>query len=353
MRTRIVFFLLTAFISIPSVVFSQPNRGGVELSLPILAEQNDATSVAVNPAQVGLMRGWNLAFAYAESEEGLSEGRGAGVFFASPIAFGLSLGVGIEWTQPQEADGKTLPWRSPITLVTSWQHGHRFSLGVATRWIACSGDLGLNGLFAVDLGLTLRLSPYFAIALTGHGLNNPQARTTNLSDIQRFGREWSVGIVARPLFRDYLSLAAETTYAEERNRIMLRGIIAVRPVPGWRLKAEVGSWFDEDENGLDLSFATELAFSLFTVGGGARLAGVEDGTLGFGAFMINASIGDDGHGVLWERRRVVQLVLSSNLTTRSLAHVEETLLRAARDPSVYGILHAAAAFNGKRLQLHS
>lgn len=303
--------------------------------MPLLAEQEDATAVAVNPAQVGLLRGWSLAYTHSETEEGPWAGGADALHFATPVAFGVALGAGLEWVRPAE-DGA--PWRTPVTVALAWQYASRLSIGVASRWIVAADDPGLNSLWALDLGVTLRLGPYFALALTAHGVNDPRPRAANEADRLRFGREWSVGLVLRPAALDYLSLGAEATYAEALDRLVLRGVVAVRPLEGWTIGADVAGWFDDGDAGLSLGLSTELALSMVRVGGGGRMSGLEDGTPGYGGFSVTASVGDDGRGTLWRPTRVVQLVLDGELDTRDVANLEETLLRASRDPAVAGVL---------------
>lgn len=314
---------------------AQSTRGGVELPVPVLAEQSDAAVIAVNPAQISLMRGWNLEYVYSEVTQGPTAGRGHGIFFAAPLPwYGIGVGVSLEWVLPQ---GNDLPWRAPLTISLSWAYARRLSIGVSFRWFISSRDPDLNGMWAMDLGLTLRLSPYFAVAVAAHGLNNPSPRAIHPADQQRFGRNWSLGLVLRPARRDFLSIAGEVTYAENWDRLTVRGILSVRPLPGWAIRAEVGGWFQDGESGLALGVTTELAFSMFTLGGGARAWDLS-GNAGYGGFSAYASVSDDGHSVVWEPRRVVQLVLDDDLTTRDLARLERTLMRAASDPAVRGVL---------------
>ena len=80
-------------LSVPQYAVAQPSRGAVELQAPMLAEQNDATAIAVNPAQIPLLRGWNLAYAHTRVEHGPTAGTGHGAYFAMPLPFGLQHGL--------------------------------------------------------------------------------------------------------------------------------------------------------------------------------------------------------------------------------------------------------------------
>lgn len=330
--------LLTSLISltVASPSLAQPSRGAVELQTPVLAEQDDGTALAANPAQVPLLRGWNLTYLSRVVTEGPTAGQGHGLFFSMPLPLGLGWGASVELVRPEGADSA---WRSPFTLALGWQWSRRLSIGVASRWFFSSADPALNGLWAVDLGVTARLSPLFAVAVTAHSINDPRPHNAIMpNDIERFGRQWSLGMVLRPTGRDHLSLAAEVTYAEQWERLTVRGVASVRPLAGWTIRADVSGWFEEDDSGLDVTLSMELALSMFTLGGSGTLAGLEDGGVDFGGFSAMASVADDGHGVLWDPPRVVQLVLDDGPSTRSLAALERTLLRAAEDRSVRGVL---------------
>ncbi len=329
--------LIIATLYMPAAALGQPSRGAVELQAPILAEQSDATALAANPAQIALLRGWNLAYLHSSIREGPTAGIGHGLFFAMPLPFGLGWGVSVEVSRPE---GDDLPWRSPFTIALAWQYAKRLSIGASSRWFFCTDDPELNGLWAVDLGVTFRINPYFALAVTAHSINNPRPQTRHFEDIHRFGRQWSFGLLTRPARRDYLSVAAEVTYAEQWDRVTVRGIVGIRPVPGWTIRADVGWWYDDNEgdSGLSVSLTSELALSMFTIGGGASISGLGNGGATFGGYSVLASISDDGHGVVWERPRVAQIILNDGPSTRSLAALERTLLRAANDRSIQGVL---------------
>lgn len=335
MPQRALLLCVSLLITTASVS-AQPSRGAVELQSPLLAEQSDATAVAANPAQVAFSEGWNLAYAFSQVESGPTAGMGHGLFFSMPIYFGFAWGAGVELVRPDVENGS---WRSPFTLNLAWRYARLLSIGVSSRWFFSSVDPALSGLWAVDIGISLRLGPYFAAALTAHSINDPTAYGARLpSDLDRFGRQWSFGMVLRPTRQDTLSLAGEITYAERAERMTLRGVVTLRPLTGWSIRADVAGWFDEEGNGLSLSLSTELAFSMFTVGGGGTISGLEEGNADFGGFSLTASVSGDNHGVLWERSRVVQLILDDEPSTRSLAHLEQTLLRAAEDRAVRGVL---------------
>lgn len=323
---------------VPNYAVAQPSRGALELQAPVLAEQNDATAIAVNPAQIALLRGWNLTYAHSRVENGPTAGTGHGAFFAMPLPFGLGWGVAVELARPDGPGGEGLSWRSPFTIALAWQYARRLSIGVSSRWFFNSDDPGINGLWAVDIGVTFRLNPIFAVAATAHSINNPIPQVMDATDAFRFSRQWSLGLLVRPARRDYLSIAAEVSYAEEWDRLTVRGIAAVRPVPGWTVRADVGWWYEGGDSGVTLALTTELALSMLTVGGGASMTGLDDGSVGFGGYSVTASLSDDGHGAVWERPRVVQIVLDDGPTTRSLAAIEHTLLRAIEDRSVRGVL---------------
>jgi protease-4 len=329
----LVIFVSAAVVS--SIATAQPSRGGVELPVPVLAEQSDAASIAVNPAQIALMRGWNLEYVHTQVAEGPTAGRGHGIFFAMPLPwFGLGWGASVEWVLPE---GNGMAWRAPISLALSWQYARRLSIGVSFRWFVASSDPSIDDVWGIDLGLTLRLSSLFALAVVCHGLNDPSPRAEQPSDRSRFGRSWSVGLVLRPARRDFLSLAGEVSYAESWDRLSVRGVVSFRPLAGWVVRADVGGWFEDGDSGLSVGLSTEVALSMLTVGGGAQVWDV-GGEPAFGGFSAYASLSNDGHGVLWEPRRVAQIVLDDDLTTRDLASLEATLLRAAADPAVRGVL---------------
>ena len=336
-------------VSLTGTAWAQATRGGVELPTSTLTEQTDAAALAVNPAQLALLRGWSLSYLHSDVRDSPTAGTGHGLFFAMPLPLGFGWGAGVELVRPEDPDAS---WRSPFSLGLSWQHASRLSLGVTSRWFFSADDPALNGLWAVDLGLTLRLSPHLALALATHGVNNPRPQTINSLDHERFGRQWSAGFVVRPLPVDVLSLHGEVAYAEAWNRLAVRGVLALRPLPGWTVRADVTGWFDNGEADLTLALGTELSLSLLTLEGTGSLAGLQDGHPSFGGYSLRASVGDDGRSVLWEPRRVVHIMLDDALTTRSLATLEHNLLRALHDPAVHGLLLTPrAGFNASLAEI--
>jgi protease IV len=153
--------------SVPS-----PTRG-VLIPGGEMAGDPDATSVELNPGQLGILDQASTALVANAWANGIArEGRGAGLFYATPISLlrGFYLGAGLQWLHPS-VPGQPSDY-GKLSLAGAVRVGR--SLGVGLLWERRLGSryAGLDGL---GIGLGWRPLPRLAVGLVGRDLLRPRA----------------------------------------------------------------------------------------------------------------------------------------------------------------------------------
>lgn len=213
---------------------------GVVLPLESLTENDDATALSTNPANLALLDSWSFVYsgAYVRDQSALA-GHGHGFFFAIPLRFiPLSLGASVEALLPG-------------SLIESWQgmdDRARFSLGAAfhlqraialgvtyrTLWAYSGADVN-----SLDLSLTIRPANFLGLGFTVADVNAPVViRDTG----ERAPRRFDVALTVRPLGNDRLSLGGQLAYVygEDYDRTDAFGLLTVMPVNGVSLRGRFG-----------------------------------------------------------------------------------------------------------------
>ena len=136
-----------------------------------LALPDDAHAVAVNPAALGFLESWSLAYIHAGAPDRNAFARsGDAVRVASPVAFGLSLGASIESVRPTEATGEAS--RGSGSLALAWAPSESLSFGTSLRVFA-SDDVNLGGLTSWDLAASWRPSASWGVSFLVRDASGP------------------------------------------------------------------------------------------------------------------------------------------------------------------------------------
>ncbi len=175
-----------------------PTRG-VMIPNGAVAGDADATTLETNPGQLGLVDSVSTALVADLWEDGVTrEGRGAGLFYASPLLRGVSLGASLQWLHPslvaQPSDyGK-------FSLGTGFRLGRGLGLGVLWEHLFRSRYAGTDS-FAAGIGW--RPHTVLAVGLAGYDLFRPRAEPGGA----RIPRELDFEVAVRPLGTPRLELA--------------------------------------------------------------------------------------------------------------------------------------------------
>lgn len=182
MTTRRTLALLTALSLVPDTVLAAPPAAeeraiSDDVGRPIhdYSAEGDATSMVLNPALLSAAPGLDIALLGYQTVAQLARGSGFGAFIATNLRFGLAMGFGAQFLQPQLGGGVAdfAADRNPTSTKLTWALaggiGDKGSFGLAVHGLRSDNqwlrrpDLDIGGLWRVrnigSLGLRARLGP--------------------------------------------------------------------------------------------------------------------------------------------------------------------------------------------------
>jgi protease-4 len=300
-----------------------------------LVLHDDAAAIDVNPAALGLLPAWSLMYVHAQvNERGGWLGQGDAVSFATPLLFGLALGTTLQSVRPGSLAahaGNAPADRAVFGLALAFAPWKRFSLGVAGRTFS-SGDSRMDGLSAVDFGLTWHAADWLGFSVVGRDLFASRSGfgTAGLD----LGASLMAGWQVRPFGNSDLVLDFDVVF-DDRNRAAGRVGLGVHvPYLGYASSiVELERVGDTDQVYRVLA-ELNASFEGLTVGGGV-IVGEQLGRAP-GAYALLRLEGQTRAGVS-ARGRVLDLELSG-LNEQSLVSVLIGLDSAVRDERVSGVL---------------
>jgi protease-4 len=341
---------------VPPLVAPDYNYGltrGIYIPGRVLTGDADATAVEMNPAQLALLNDWSLMLVGdAWSQSTALPGRGAALFYGSPLILNSYWGIGIEGVG--SSDVPPIAGHTKVQLALAFRLGRSFGFGI--DWGHLLGSpYGSADTF--DVGASWRLLPYASIAFVLQDFTQPRVLPATLPSVfpPNLPRVWSGELALRPFGTNRLEIAAAAVHVEGDawNRIVprLRGI--GRIVDGLRLfgevetlpsaatgdlafggkadyRATVGLWFDFDHAG---------------AAGAARMGFPGAGDNAFGAsFALRVS--GDSYPSLIEFRHTERVTLAGLGHDREYVRLVTRLRALAVDDSV-----AAVVFKVKDVDL--
>jgi len=312
---------------------AQQQTDRIVLPVPVLAATDAASSVAIQPANLGFLASWSLEFLHSEVVENYAPilGRGDALYVASPLLFGVAVGAGLEYLRPLYTLG--LANRGSASLALAWASSRELSLGLSWRGLWSDEDGALDGLGVWDAGATLRPWPWFSVSALVQNLNAPSYRGDSL------GRTWVLGLGLRPTGRDTVQIASEVAFDEERRRVTPSASVSVAvPVVG-ALRAGIELPRAESGNGRELraQVALEVAWSALgqNLGAGGAVASRRNEISSWSAF---ARVSGDRHAGIPRPARVVDFPIESELDVRGVTVLSRWLDHLRRDPAADGVL---------------
>jgi protease IV len=250
-----VFFL--ALATLPGTAGAQSwvkPTSGVLLPSPSLTEVNDATAIAVNPANLGFLDAWSFTYAGAFLKDDPpflhQVGEGHGLFLAVPLG-PLGFGIATEFMTPPSS---TLDWqglddRTRLSLSMAVNFNRAVGIGLAYRHFFSSNPVyGLDGLDLVDIGLSVRPVNHLALSVFVADLNTPTVRTSptgaGFDGLRtRTPLRVDVGLTVRPFGNDRMGLGGELAYlhsADSYQRTDAAGLLTLMVVDGLTLRGRFG-----------------------------------------------------------------------------------------------------------------
>jgi protease IV len=327
----------------------EPTRG-VTLPTTPLAGEHDARALSVNPAGLQFLRGPEalLVVDYQDSAVTNTGGTGGGLFLAGPVGGAilprLGLGFGVEALRPARSSllpDPGTPLRGSLGL--SFSLSREVSLGVSWHHFFDEGPL--DGVDALDAGLSARLGNHLAFGAVIRDLNGPRA-AEQLDTSRRYEAELTV----RPLGTDRIDLGFGGRVGEERGNVdgwgrlswrLARGLYAHGSVEtsGIRVQTVSGSQLlESDERDLRVAFGFEISLGGFGVTTyGSMLRDYEGNSHALGGGVMLRSSLMEVPSVFAPDDHIERVELSGSLDGFALVALVSRLRAIGRDDSARAV----------------
>ena len=316
---------------------------GVAVPVPAVAGGNEPTAVEVNPAELGFLPAWGLMYIHTELDgQGLRGGRGDALYAATPIPYldQLSVGAAVQSIRPPDL----FPYRDEgkLSLSVAWRPLRTLALGATWAHVFTGGTVGVSGIDTLDLGITSRLGPWFAVALVVHDLPSPEFQGLGIE------RVYEPEVAVRPLGDDRWDMGISARFGERRGDISPRFRLGFTPTPGLIVRGDLQLYRDQLgdvlANDLRATVGVELDFARIGVGGYALFGGNLGGSYLHGG-SVTARFSGDRYPSLYTPRRLERIDLGSG-GDRAQTALLQHLRKIEKDPRVDGIVLVVGDFDG-------
>lgn len=279
MRARTLLPSLALLLAAPRAFADVPLPAGhVPVPGRPLATNDDASSIAQNPANLGFVPAPELRWTWVSStKDSQVANRGHAFDLALPLG-GLALGARLDFLRPHE--DYRHHW---VTYALSLTPSDAFSLGFTYgKSYASTGPLG--GMTAATTAMSIRPSKYFGLAGVLRGFN----------DDPRYGRAYELGAAIRPLGTRAFEIGLEGIAQKGRDQWIPRGVVGVDVPWVGRLRGDV-AFLDPKSD--DRKWMASVGLDLNSIGsqtfGGALIGNAYGGT-GFYAGLAVRGYGEPG-----------------------------------------------------------
>jgi protease-4 len=305
-----------------------------------LVSGDDASAIAVNPANLAFLPSWELRWNWVRTGSASPlPARGHSIGLGIPI-FNLATGLRIDLLDPPDAAP------APFDTTYHWirwdlaaRAGESAAIGTTFGW-GGSSQPSLDGMFSITSGITLRPSPWISLAATARDWNEPESKTHS-----RVERSWAFGGGFRPFGRRSLELDLEAAFFET-SKVWVPRAVAGLDVPHLgRVRADITA---NDLGGTTPRFVAtaglDLNFDHLQVSGGGIFgdALTRSGT----GFYAGAAIRGFEENGINKPAHVAKITLNATPGVRGHFRLLRRLWRLAADPEVEGVvlnLHAEPA----------
>ncbi|MBN1655305.1 MAG: signal peptide peptidase SppA [Deltaproteobacteria bacterium] len=298
-----------------------------------LVTQEDALAIDVNPAALGLLPSWSLAYLHSQVDQPDSWLQTGDAFFAaSPFFLGLAGGISLQSIRPgEDAYSRYNPNRGMMTFALAFATSSQFSFGGNERVIV-SGSPYIDSLAVTDLGVAWRPIGWLGMSLVGRDLF--ATRSGHGTPGLDLGPSVLLSSSFRPFGTRDLTLDFTVVMDDDRDLGGRAGVTVLVPYVGSASAiAEVERLGDRDE-ALRIMGGLNLNWQQATVSGGIFGPAEFEGAPGWYAL---ASLGGVAQSGLPSQRFILNIEIGE-LSADGLVALTLTMERALRDPRVAGVL---------------
>ncbi|MDP3276052.1 MAG: signal peptide peptidase SppA [Deltaproteobacteria bacterium] len=317
---------------------AQATSGALLAPGETVAGGTSADATRVNPALSALIRRGGLRIFHATELSGPSTRStpvldGTSVTYATPLPLGFGLSVGAAWLRPRL--GANLQHQVSADVGLSYMVVPGLSLGARVRGTGTIASPAISQTEGVSLDLAAlwRPTPWISLGVAVPQIAGPRAPTLGLL------RSVTAGVALRPTQTDALTVGIDGTVTEALTSTSRASVVSA--LPFGRLRAEFA--LDTPSLAWRAMAGVELAWSNYSLGGGAIFGGTGGSVDGPTGFYATAGWDDERHNALPEAAMVVVVKVEDDLGSRGLARLLLRLERMRRDPAVVGVLFVPRA----------
>lgn len=357
-RLAPIWLVLAVLVGYPTSATAQDTPSpsdGLILPDQSITTRADATSLEVNPAGLGFMRGWQFALGLQQANadyQGINN-EGVGAFLAGGTG-AFAAGFSAQSIDRNDLGATASSYRK-YTFGAAVSTASNLSLGGALNFFGSSNEPQLDDLMSWDLGLMWRPWEHLGFGLRVRDVNQPffrasepGARLPNDSlpvrtDLGMALRFWDGRAILDPALG----------FSSTGTSLYFRPRIAVEPYPGVRVFARTEVDFDLDETNRSTTWNQTVAgLAINTYGLGAETAAIanfgSDNEFTGSTHLI--SIGSQRTRALAPpNRRWVLINLNGDVaeqpssgfftpTVHSFLSVVQKIERLTADPSIEGVV---------------
>jgi len=335
---------LASFVE-PSARADQPFPGRAERILSpgrSAVAEDSAEALVLNPANLGNMPGPELRWTGVRCPDTRRVACGHAFDLATPIAWGLSTGLRVDYVSPPGGpQGAGFPFNGIDYTWLTWGLGYQASPQLAVG-MSIQGSYSSNpytaGLFGITAGASYRPNTHFGLALVAHDFNGPSVQRLPPSGNPVLDRTFVAGLAFRPTGTRALELDVEARYFDVLDQFRPRAVLGI-DVPGvGRIRGDVeaNDIGNDTKRGILATAGAEIYFNAFSAGGGALFGSALGRDTSVGEYATASISGYQSPGVP-RSETAVSIRMESTPGTRNHVRMLRRLWKIAEDREIAAV----------------
>jgi protease-4 len=337
-----------ATTALSAVLADPPPRRETTVIAPgrSVAANDESSTIATNPANLGYLPSSELRWTWVRTGDGSpdpSRGHAFDLALELPAHFGA--GLRFDFARPNQVafpfDGMVVPGAALFprnytwaTFALGFAPGPGFAIGASVAH-ASSSNPSLDGLWSWNAAATFRPSPYFALAVVGRDLNEPNAPFYTLD------RNVDIAIAIRPTGRRAFEIGLEDHYYDGTGEWLPRATLGFDVPYVGRVRGEVmtsdptlgGKLYYTATAGLEIGIGTETIEGGAVFGSGVQSPGASNGA----GFYMGASISGYRSPGIPEPAYALKIRIDETPGVRRHVQLLRQLWAAAANPEIKAI----------------
>ena len=306
------------------------------------ASDDSAEATSLNPANLAFLPAWEARWTGVRCPDTRKVGCGHSFDAATPLLFGLSTGLRVDYViPPQGDDGVGFPYNGYEYAWVSWALAYKFNekwaVGASVQR-SYSSNAYTDGLFGLTAAASFRPSTHFAFATILHDLNGPSQRALPPNGYPVLDRSFVFAMAFRPLGTRALEAGLEAKYLDGTDQVMPRATLGI-DIPGVgraRGDVEIAHLPNDQRRGVVGTAGLEIGFGGITAGGGALFGSGLGTSQSFGQYATLSIAGYMNPGVP-RPQRAVSLRIEHTPGTRGHAALLRKLWHLAEEKEIAAV----------------